>query len=134
MNIKKIEPASLLRLFLGLVFLSAGLFRIFNWQKGIIEFSELHLPFAAYLLFFTVCLEIIGGLMLIFNIKTKEALLVFVVFIILALLQALIFSFGQIQNTAAELFFFKANSVDLFLHFTYLIILFCLFSLQKREK
>jgi uncharacterized membrane protein YphA (DoxX/SURF4 family) len=113
---------NLLRLFLGLTFLTAGIYRIFNWQQTTAEFSNLHLNFA-YLSVLTIILEIAGGLLLIFNIKTKKVLLIFVVFILLALASAFFANGKNIISGFGELFFFSPTPTDVFLHFTYLIIL-----------
>lgn len=125
-----LQPITLLRLFLGIIFLSAGVYRIFNWQQAVLEFSKLNLNFV-YLIALIIALEIIGGLFLILNIKTKKVLLVFIVFILLALMVALLSSGQALINNIGELFSFDANPTDVFLHFTYLIILTYLFWKQK---
>jgi uncharacterized membrane protein YphA (DoxX/SURF4 family) len=125
---KKFKPEVFLKIFLGLVFLSAGLYRIFNWQEAVIEFTRLGLD-TTYLPIMAIALEIIGGLFLLFNFQTKKVLLAFVIFLSLAILQSLIFSWPNIVSQTRELFVFQANPTDIFLHFTYLIIL--LFLLVK---
>ncbi len=138
-NIKKFNATNLLRLFLGLVFISAGLYRIFNWQQAALEFSKLHLN-SVYLIALTVALEIVGGLFLIFNIKTKKVLLIFIIFILLALIGAFLVAGKDIILKSGELFAFDLTSTDVFLHFTYLIILLILsyfyicFSIKKGSK
>ena len=120
------EPTGLLRLFLGLVFVSAGLFRIFNWQSATLELSRLNLS-SAYLSAFIIALEIIGGLLLIFNIKTKKVLLIFITFIVFALIGAFLSAGKDIILNAGELFVFTPTPTDVFLHFTYLVIIIYLF-------
>jgi uncharacterized membrane protein YphA (DoxX/SURF4 family) len=119
MNIK---PVVLLRLFLGAVFLSAGIYRIFNWHQAVLEFSGLNIN-SAYLIILTIILEVFGGLLLIFNIKTKKVLLAFIIFIFFALAAAFFNFGGDIISKSGELFFFNPTPTDVFLHFTYLIIL-----------
>lgn len=116
----------LLRLFLGLIFVSAGLYRIFNWQGAILELSKLNLN-SVYLSVFIVAMEIIGGLLLIFNVKTKKVLIVFIIFLALTLVWALIISGKSLLGNAFELFTFNLTPTDFFLHFTYLIMLIYLF-------
>ncbi|MEI7424725.1 MAG: DoxX family protein [Candidatus Staskawiczbacteria bacterium] len=116
------KPNNLLRIFLGLVFTSAGLYRIFNWQSAILELPKLNLN-SVYLSIFIITLEIIGGLLLIFNIKTKKVLLGFIVFLTITLIWALIISGKSLLGGISELFTFDLNPTDFFLHFTYLIIL-----------
>lgn len=122
----------LLRLFLGLTFLSAGIYRIFNWQQAVIEFSRFGLGSAYYLIVLMIILEIVGGLMLIFDVKTKEILLIFIIFIIISLISALLVNGNNILSGLGELFTFDLTPTDLFLHFTYLIILVYLF--RERDK
>ena len=131
LNIKKLEATDLLRLFLGLVFISAGLYRIFNWQQAIWELSKLNLNFA-WLSIFLILLEIIGGLLLIFNIKTKKVLLIFAAFLALTLIWALIISDKSLLGNASELFTFDLTPTDFFLHFTYLIMLAYLLVADKK--
>jgi len=118
----KFWASALLRLFLGIIFLSAGLYRIFNWQQAVLEFSKLNLN-SSYLIALMIILEIAGGLFLIFNIKTKKVLLVFIVFIVFALTGAFLSAGKDIILKSGELFIFSPTPTDVFLHFTYLIIL-----------
>jgi len=124
-----LEPKSLLRLFLGLVFLSAGIYRIFNWQEAVAEFSRMNLNYPI-LIVALMLFEIVGGLMLIFNIKTKKMLLVFIIFILLALIGAFVTSGKDIILGFGELFTFSQTPTDIFLHFTYLVILVYLFLIK----
>lgn len=124
----RINQKELLRVFLGIVFLSAGIFRIFNWQLAVIEFSRF--PFGQlnnYLIVFVIALEVIGGLLLLFNKKTKIVLVIFIVFLFLALVQIIATNFHNLLTQSSELFFFEATPTDVFLHFTYLIIIIYLF-------
>jgi len=117
----------LLRIFLGLVFLSAGLYRIFNWPMTILELSKLNLN-SVYLAIFIIALEITTGLFLIFNIKTKKVLISLIIFLTITLIWALIISGKNLINNASELFTFHLTPTDFFLHLTYLIILIYLIS------
>ena len=128
-----LKSDSLLRLFLGIIFLSAGIYRVFNWQQAILEFSELHLN-SVYLIALMVALEIIGGLLLIFNVKTKEVLLIFIIFILLALVGAFLTAGKDIISKSGELFVFSPTPTDVFLHFTYLIILIYLLNKKNSVK
>jgi uncharacterized membrane protein YphA (DoxX/SURF4 family) len=125
-----LKPITLLRLFLGLVFISAGVYRIFNWQSAALELSRLNLS-SAYLSAFIIALEIIGGLFLIFNIQAKKVLLVFIIFIVFALISAFFAAGRDIISKFGELFIFSSTPTDVFLHFTYLIIL--VYLLSKKE-
>src|SRR5438046_1308991 len=113
MLLKKItHPIILLRLFLGIVFLSAGVYRLFHWQEALTEFHQLGIPFIYPLLYAMVALEMIGGLCLIINVKTRIVTLIFAFFLAAALIQALLVSGTSIINGFGELFFFHANATD----------------------
>lgn len=130
----KLQADYLLKLFLGIIFLSAGIYRIFNWQSAILEVSNLGLPFPSIISAFVVILEIIGALALLFNIQTKKALYVFSAFLGAALLWSLATSWQTLISGAGVLFTFNSNSTDFFLHFTYLIILLYLIFQIKNKK
>ncbi len=123
---------NLLRMFLGLIFLSAGIFRILNWQQATLEFSMLGINYAG-LIVFTIAMEIIAGLLLIFNIETKKVLLALIIFLTTALLWVLMISGQNLINGIKELFFLDATPTDWFLHFTYLIVIIFLLLNLKRE-
>ena len=126
-----LKPEILLKIFIGLVFVSAGLYRIFNWQQAVLELSRLNLNYA-YLPFLIIALEIIGGFLLIFNVKTREVLLFFIIFIFFAMASAFLAAGGSIISNIGELFVLRPNPTDVFLHFTYLIILIYLLSADKK--
>lgn len=124
---KNLNGNFLLRLFLGLVFLSAGIYRIFYWSEAELEIKNLNLYFPYFISTVVVLLEIISGLFLILNIQTKKTLLSLAIFLTIALLWSLIMFWQDIILNFKVLFIFNANATDFFLHFTYLIILIYLF-------
>jgi uncharacterized membrane protein YphA (DoxX/SURF4 family) len=129
----KIEPIFLLRLFLGLVFLSAGFYRIFNWQEAINEISGLDMTFVSITSVFIVAIEIICGYMLIANIKTKEVLCILTGFLTFAIAWVLITCWKDLAENIGILFVYKSNPTDVFLHFVYLIILVYLILETNRQ-
>lgn len=131
MNQTNFRPLTLLRIFIGLVFLAAGLYRLFSWPAAVLEFSQISPALTYPLLFFTLALEIIGGLLLILNLKTKTVALIFILFLTFALIKILSNSGPVIVSKAQELFFLDPTPTDLFLHFTYLIILISIFLTKK---
>ena len=112
-----------LKLFLGLVFLSAGIYRVFNIQAAIKEFSIFPEPLIYPFIIFTIIIEILGGVLLLLNKKTKIVAIAFSLFIIFAIISAFIISGKEIVSNSSELFSFDTNPTDVFMHFTYLIIL-----------
>ena len=127
------KATDILRIFLGLVFLSAGIFRIFNWQQAILELSNLKLE-TVFLPILLVILEIGTGIFLILNFKTKKALSVLIIFLGFALVWTLANYGKTLISNSYELFTFQANPTDFFLHLTYLAIIIYLFlSLKEKE-
>ncbi len=122
-----IKVNSFLRFFLGLIFISAGLYRVFNWQDAVLELSNLNLTTSSYLIWLIIGLEIIGGLFLILNIKIKKTLLILIIFLTCAIALALIFNGNSIFVNLKELFIFNPTPTDTFLHLIYLGVLFYIF-------
>lgn len=133
-NIKKIiqEPLALLRYFLAVVFLSAGMVRIFLPIAAEQELLALQLPtyFSIYLSLF----EIIVGLMLIFNQGTKYVYICLTVFLIATLSWALIIQGPELIKAIEELFVFDLNPTDWFLHFVFLLLVLRLLTSQQQNK
>lgn len=124
-NFKKmIKSDCLLRLLMAAVFISAGLFRIFNPAAAEIELNRLSLPF--FLSWIILVIEIGGGFFLLFNKFVKETAVVSILFLVFALVNALVVSGRDMIVKAGELFVFDANPTDFFMHFVFLIILISL--------
>jgi uncharacterized membrane protein YphA (DoxX/SURF4 family) len=122
-RIKKLsgEPEELFRIFLALVFLSAGLFRIFNPDMAVFEFTALRLP--VWLSGFMVFFEIGAGVCLLLNKYTKFIYWLLTAFLIFVLGWALAINGKELFFSAGELFIFRLNPTDWFLHFTFLLII-----------
>lgn len=119
-----LTQSDLFRVLMGFVFLTAGLFRIFYGFEAAQELRLLNLPG-----FFTwplIVLEIIGGLLLIFNKYLKIVLIVLTIFLIGALLNAIFLDGLNLFHQAGELFVFNLTPTDFFLHFVFLVILISL--------
>lgn len=130
-NNKYFKSSDLLRLLLAAIFLSAGIFRIFNPAAASLELENLHLPLL--LTYFLIILEIGAGLMLLFNKYLKEVYRVLAGFMFLTLAWGLIINGSGIIKQSGELFVFRTNPTDFFLHLVFLIILIALL-LDKRNK
>lgn len=122
-NNKKIflSPSDLLRVLIGFVFLTAGLFRIFNGGAASQELELLNIP--VILVWPLIILEIIGGSLLILNKYLKIVSVVFIAFLIGALANAIYLDGINLFFKAGELFVFNLTPTDFFLHFVFLIIL-----------
>jgi len=121
-KIKKLfeSPKNILRIFLAFVFLSAGVFRIFNPVIAAAEFSSLKLP--AFLSPLMVIFEIGAGVGLLFNKYTRFIYWALIAFVLFALSLALIVNGQGLIVTAGELFIFNLTPTDWFLHFVFLLI------------
>jgi len=123
------EPKDILRIFMAVVFLSAGVFRIFNPAAAAVELKDLQLPY--FLSYFLIFFEIGAGFFLLFN-KYLQSISIFLsIFLLFALMRGLVINGYDIVRRAGELFVFQTSPTDFFLHITFLIILI---SLVVREK
>lgn len=124
------EPKDILRIFMAVVFLSAGFFRIFNPAAAALELQNLQLPY--FLSYFLIFFEIGAGLFLLFN-KYLQTISIFLsIFLLFALIRGLIINGHDVLRQAGELFVFRANPTDIFLHITFLVILISLVVRERR--
>jgi len=114
----------IVRLFLALVFLSAGTFRIFHPEAAVFEFTSLQLPL--WLAWPMIVFEIGAGLSLLFNKYTTYIYWLLSLFLILALFLALLINGPELINLAGELFIFNLNPTDFFLHLIFLLLVIIL--------
>lgn len=124
------EPTDILRVFLALVFLSAGLFRLFNYSGAGSEFSLLNLPIST--IWLVIIFEIGAGTCLLINKFVKIVYYLLLIFIIFALIWAFVISGPTIAKQFGELFVFNLNPTDIFLHFVFFLIIITL--LFKKNK
>jgi len=124
-----IDSEKLLRLFLALVFLSAGVYRVFNPESAVSEFINLKLP--VWLSLVIIIFEITAGICLLVNKYTKQIYFSLLGFLIIILSWALIIDGKKIISQAGELFAFNLNPTDLFLHFVFLLLVFVLLVRKK---
>ena len=130
-KIKKIfgDPYALLRIFLGFVFLFAGIFRIFNPELVRLEFIKLSLPLS--ISWVVIVFEICAGLGLLLNRFTKQIYISLLFFLGFILFFAVILKGSEMFKSAGELFSFDLNPTDVFLHFVFLLIVFILIFKRK---
>jgi len=121
-KIKKIfeNPENILRVFLAFVFLSAGIFRIFNPVMAASEFLNLGLP--AFLSPLMIVFEIGAGAGLLLNKFVKFIYWALIIFVLFALSLALIVNGQGLIAASGELFIFSLTPTDWFLHFVFLLI------------
>jgi uncharacterized membrane protein YphA (DoxX/SURF4 family) len=119
-------------IFIGIVFVSAALYRIFNYQAGIQEFTELGI--STLLIPFVILLELVVGTLFILNKKVIYASLISIIFLAFAIVIAMISNFKMIINNLSELFIFNANPTDILLHISYVILLLLIYFKYKDTK
>jgi len=123
-NKKSFGSFDLLRFLMAAIFLSAGIFRIFNPEAARIELRDLHLPYL--LSYFLIIFEIGAGLFLLFDKYLKVVYRFLAVFLSLALIWGLVVNGRGIIGGAGELFIFRTNPIDFFMHLVFLVILISL--------
>ncbi len=123
-NSKKIKvffgSDKLLRFFLALVFLSAGVYRVYYPDLAVQEFINLKLP--TWLSPLMIVFEIGAGLGLLINRYAKLIYYSLLVFLVFILTWAFIINGKMIISQAGELFVFNLNPTDWFLHFIFLFL------------
>lgn len=113
-----------LRLALALIFFSAGLFRLFNLEAAIIELSALNLP--GFLTWVILAIELGGGILLFLGKQIRLVATLFIIFLVVALVAALLANGQEIVATAHKLFVFNPEPTDFFMHTVFLLILITL--------
>ncbi len=133
MNTKtKIEPLSILRIFLGLVFLSAGIYRVFFFDAAQQEFLLLQTP--SFFIIPLIIFEIVCGGLLLLDKYTRYVLIACISFLSLALVLGFVVQGGSIIKGMGELFVFDPTPTDVFLHVTFLTIMIAVYvSLNPRD-
>ncbi len=124
------RPLDFLRIFLAFVFLTAGIFRIFNPAVASEEFIVLGLPqfLTGPMIFF----EIMVGLALLFNKFTRLAYFLLIAFLIFALSLAIFINGRELFAGVSELFVFNLTPTDWFLHLLFLLGISGLLLNQKK--
>jgi uncharacterized membrane protein YphA (DoxX/SURF4 family) len=121
----KDNPVVVLRILMGLVFLSAGVYRIFFPVQAAQEMIDLHLP--VILTWLIVILEILGGLFLLSGKFQRTVNMVMIIFLCLAIINVMVLKGREIIASVGRLFVFTPEPVSIFLHLVFIIILFVLF-------
>ena len=106
--------------FLGLVFLSTALHRIFHKKERLYEMQTVfHLPKSSD--YFIIAFEFIAGALLLM--QYTPALYCILTFLIVACLLMLVNNYQHLKKTFNDLFTFQPTATAFFLHFTYILII-----------
>ena len=116
---------------LGIVFLLAGVYRIFNPQAGIEEFSKIGLPL--FLLYAIILFELTIGMLLILGKKLKLVSGIMIVGLVIFIPIVLFSNLSGVIKNIGELFVFDSTPTDIVLHITYLIMLVHVFLNQNKQ-
>lgn len=123
---------NILIVFMGVVFLSAALYRIFNYEAAVTEFTNLKLPL--FLIPATILLETIIGILFIIKRYIKYASMVASIFLLIAIIIGTFSNFTNITKQIHELFVFDANPTDILLHVLYIGILLGIYTFYASDK
>ena len=122
----------ILRVFLGIVFISAAIFRIINFSSGMAEMQALGLPGLSSIII--ILLEIASGLLLILNKYIRIAVSVLVVVLTIGVIVALVTNFHNIMINFKELFVLDATPTDIVYHIALIVGLVQLFFFCNEKK
>ncbi|MCB9358744.1 hypothetical protein H6503_02340 [Candidatus Woesearchaeota archaeon] len=129
----KTYPEYVLQYGLSFVFLSAAIYRIFNFSSGINEMHNLLMPF--FMVYVVIFFELIVAVFLLFDKLVKIALILVSVFLSISLLFSLVANGTYIIRSLGELFVFDLNPTDFALHLCFLIVsLYLIFVMNLNSK
>lgn len=126
------NPSVVLRLLLGGVFCSAGIFRLFMPQIALDEMARLGM--SSLWVFPLTAFEIATGLSLLFNRYVKYTAGALILFLSFAIIKGLILGGKGLWLAAGELFVFNVTPTDIFMHLVFLVILVFLFLVAISER
>ena len=131
-KIKGLKAFDILRIVMGLNFLTAAIFRTFNFGFAKTEVNSLLLPWFFALV--VIGVEYICGIMFLMNKKPKAVAGVLIGFLILATILGTI-AYGPIQllKDSGELFVYNLDPTDIYMHITYLVVLVYMFFELKNK-
>lgn len=128
------NPSLILLKFLGIVFLFAAVFRIFNFQAGVQEFTSIGFPSSLITIsvIVAILLELLAGLSLLFHIQTRKVLILIGSFLSLSLVMVFANNASIILGNISELFVFDPTPTDILLHLLYILIIIVLILKEKK--
>ncbi|MBI4438862.1 DoxX family membrane protein [Candidatus Woesearchaeota archaeon] len=116
-----VKSWTLPRVFLGIVFLGAGIYRVFFFDDAKNEMAALGLPW--FLAVVVIFLEIVGGTMLVADRKPNVAAGFLGFMILLGIAAGLLSRWDSIFGGLRELFTFNATPVSMLLHVAFIVML-----------
>ena len=130
------RPLSLLRIFLGIVFLSAGLYRIMFFPVAHENFSNLGITPTIPFLIMVIALQITMGTLLIINRLVIPASSIIAVIVIIGIVISLIEAGTRFYANFNEVFILTATPTNIILHITYFIgiLTLLMYNLNVKKK
>ena len=124
-EIKK-NPYLMFNLFLSIVFISASVYRIFNFNAGIIEFDRFGFltEYSAFFVFFIITLELFIAVFMLLERYQKYSLKAGLVFLSVPILISFVKFPQESFSNLDVLFTFKIEPTSLLLHIMYMLIMF----------
>lgn len=119
------DPIGIFRIALGIVFLFAALYRIFNYPAAVEELNVLQL--STLFIIPIISLEIIFGLLLLLNRFVKGVAVASIIFLASAITWGFVVNGSAIISGISKLFVFNPDATDILLHLIYMIILILIF-------
>ncbi len=126
------DLTKIITIYLGLVFISAAIFRIFNFGIAKQEMALLSLP--EFLAVFVIIGEIFLGITFLMNKYIKIASISAIAFLLFALTLALVRNGAYLLSQAGKLFVFDLEITDFFLHLNYLVLLIFVYFNNKKSR
>jgi len=116
---------------LGIVFLSAALFRIFNYPAAELEMSSLGLPALTAVL--VIAIELTVAACFLTNRFVKVASLAAAIFLVVPISISLFLHSKTIYSELPALFVFNATATDVVLHVMFLILAVLIFAAERKN-
>jgi len=126
------DLTKIITIYLGLVFISAAIFRIFNFGIAKQEMALLSMP--EFLAVFVIIGEIFLGITFLMNKYIKIASISAIAFLVFALTLALVRNGAYLLFQAGKLFVFDLEITDFFLHLNYLVLLIFVYLNNKKSR
>ena len=132
----KKDPLLLLRCGLGLVFILAGLHRLIFFDLAYQNFLDVGLRPAALLVALAIGVELVAGVLLLWNLYVKEACMGISILLVIGIASSAIRAGHSLIDKVNELFMLTYTPTNIVLHVTYLVgvITLLLWVLPKKKK
>jgi uncharacterized membrane protein YphA (DoxX/SURF4 family) len=126
------DPTRIITLYVGIIFLSAAMYRIFNLSIAKQEMILLNMP--QFFVILIIIVETFLGVAFLLNKYIKIASITAIAFLVSALTLSIILQGASLISQVGKLFVFDLEITDVFLHLNYLILLLFVYFDNKKSK